>query len=98
MVERYSKLTLLSKVNRKTALEVEKAPTSKLSNIADCVLTLTADNGKEFALHQVIASKLEAIVYFARPYHSWERGLNEHTNGLVRQYFPKSLFRIFCIS
>lgn len=90
MVERHSKLTLLSKVNRKTALEVEKALTSKLSNIADCVLTLTADNGKEFALHQVIASKLEATVYFARPYHSWERGLNEHTNGLVRQYFPKS--------
>ncbi len=89
MVERHSKLTLLSRVNRKTALEVEKALTSKLSDIADCVLTLTADNGKEFALHQVIASKLEATVYFARPYHSWERGLNEHTNGLVRQYLPK---------
>ena len=89
MVERHSKLTLLSRVNKKTALEVQKALTSKLSEIADCVLTLTADNGKEFALHQVIASKLGATVYFARPYHSWERGLNEHTNGLVRQYLPK---------
>lgn len=54
------------------------------------MLTLTADNGKEFANHQVIAEKLEATVYFARPYHSWERGLNEHTNGLVRQYLPKN--------
>jgi IS30 family transposase len=90
MVERHSKLTLLCRVNRRTALEVEKALTSTLSDIADCVLTLTADNGKEFALHQVIASKLGATVYFARPYHSWERGLNEHTNGLVRQYLPKS--------
>ena len=90
MVERHSKLTLLCKVNRKTALEVEKALTSTLSDMEDCVLTLTADNGKEFARHQVIASKLGATVYFARPYHSWERGLNEHTNGLVRQYLPKS--------
>lgn len=90
MVERYSKLTLLSKVTQKTAAEVEKALTSKLINVAECVLTLTADNGKEFSLHQAIASKLGATVYFARPYRSWERGLNEHTNGLVRQYLPKS--------
>ncbi len=89
MVERHSKLTLLARVSRKTALEVEEALTDKLSNMADCVLTLTADNGKEFAYHQTIASKLGATVYFARPYHSWERGLNEHTNGLVRQYLPK---------
>ncbi len=49
-----------------------------------------ADNGKEFANHLAISSKLGATVYFARPYHSWEKGLNEHTNGLVRQYLPKS--------
>ena len=52
--------------------------------------TLTADNGKEFAYHQMVGSELEAGFYFAKPYHSWERGLNEHTNGLVRQYFPKT--------
>lgn len=45
--------------------------------------------GKEFAGHQAIARALQADFYFATPYHSWERGLNEHTNGLVRQYFPK---------
>lgn len=89
MVERHSKLTLLAQVPRKTAQEVEVALTSKLGEVADCVLTITADNGKEFANHKAVTAKLGATVYFARPYHSWERGLNEHTNGLVRQYLPK---------
>ena len=52
--------------------------------------TITADNGKEFAAHQHITQALQAQVYFAHPYHSWERGLNENTNGLIRQYFPQS--------
>jgi IS30 family transposase len=47
------------------------------------------DNGSEFAYHELIAAALEAKVYFAHPYHSWERGLNENTNGLIRQYIPK---------
>ena len=51
--------------------------------------TITYDNGKEFASHVEIATSLGALSYFAKPYHSWERGLNEHTNGLFRQYFPK---------
>ena len=51
--------------------------------------TITFDNGKEFSHHEEIAKALEMDCYFATPYHSWERGLNEHTNGLVRQYFPK---------
>ncbi|MEI8328385.1 MAG: IS30 family transposase [Chlamydiia bacterium] len=89
MVERHSKLTRLAKVEQKTALQVKEALLFKLENIIDCVHTLTSDNGKEFAYHQDIASQLEASMYFARPYHSWERGLNEHTNGLVRQYLPK---------
>jgi IS30 family transposase len=53
------------------------------------VRTITADNGKEFADHEFIAAALEAEFYFARPYHSWERGTNENTNGLLRQYIPK---------
>ena len=89
MVDRHSKLTLLSKVSHKTAQEVQEALMSRLGEVADCVLTITADNGKEFANHREIRNELGAIVYFARPYHSWERGLNEHTNGLVRQYLPK---------
>ncbi len=56
---------------------------------ADLVHTLTYDNGKEFAYHQTVAKGLDAQGYFAHPYHSWERGLNENTNGLIRQYLPK---------
>ena len=51
--------------------------------------TITADNGKEFAQHQRVAKALKARFVFARPYASWERGTNENTNGLPRQYFPK---------
>ncbi len=50
---------------------------------------MTSDNGEEFAEHKKIANKLNAKFYFAHPYASWERGLNENTNGLIRQYFPK---------
>ena len=52
-------------------------------------LTVTQDNGKEFAKHQKLAEKLQVDVYFAHLYASWERGPNENTNGLLRQYFPK---------
>jgi transposase, IS30 family len=57
--------------------------------LADRIETITYDNGKEFASHVEIATSLGSLSYFAKPYHSWERGLNEHTNGLFRQYFPK---------
>lgn len=53
--------------------------------------TMTFDNGKEFAKHDTIAAELDVDVYFAHPYHSWERGLNENSNGLLRQYFPKGM-------
>ena len=55
------------------------------------VFTITADNGKEFSQHKKISKSLKADVYFAHPYHAWERGLNENTNGLLRQYFPKQM-------
>jgi IS30 family transposase len=57
--------------------------------LADRIETITYDNGKEFASHIEIAASLGALSYFAKPYHSWERGLNKHTNGLFRQHFPK---------
>jgi IS30 family transposase len=50
---------------------------------------MTFDNGREFCGHQELAQKLGLRAFFANPYHSWERGLNEHTNGLLRQFFPK---------
>ncbi len=90
MVDRVSKLTKLEKIPAKLASMVTKVMLMRLGPIKEHVLTLTADNGKEFAGHEEIAKELEADFYFAKPYHSWERGLNEHTNGLVRQYFPKS--------
>ena len=90
MVDRYSKFTMLAKVSHKTAQKVEEALTTKLSKVQDFVHTITSDNGKEFANHMEISKKLKADFYFAHPYSSWERGLNEHTNGLVRQYIPKS--------
>ena len=89
MVDRASKFTHLVKVPNKTAEEVEKALIKKLGPKQEFVHTLTSDNGKEFSSHQNVSAALEADFFFATPYHSWERGLNEHTNGLVRQYFPK---------
>ena len=51
--------------------------------------TITSDNGSEFARHADIARSMEADYYFADPYASWQRGTNEHHNGLIRQYLPK---------
>ena len=66
------------------------ATIKRLTPFKDLVLSITADNGKEFAYHEQIAAKLNCDVYFANPYCSWERGLNENTNGLIRQSLPKS--------
>ncbi len=89
LVERKSRLTLIAKVIRKTAENVSDAIVSQLSTLKPWVHTLTSDNGREFARHGDIAKALDAKFYFAHPYASWERGLNENTNGLIRQYFPK---------
>lgn len=89
IVDRHSKLTKLIKVPDKTAASVRDGIITKLESIKDFVHTLTADNGKEFSYHEEISHSLKAGFFFAQPYHSWERGLNEHTNGLVRQYLPK---------
>ena len=88
MVDRASKLAKLKKVERKTAKNVGEAIVVKLAG-KFMVVTFTADNGMEFSCHENVSKEFGADFYFARPYHSWERGLNEHTNGLVRQYLPK---------
>ena len=90
MVDRCSKFTFLQRVSGKTSLAVGGAVLACLRPVSALAHTLTADNGKEFAGHREVAAGLSAGFYFARPYHSWERGLNEHTNGLVRQYLPKA--------
>jgi len=89
IVERKSRLTLIAKVTRKTAVQVSAVIIKMLNPVSEWVHTLTADNGREFAYHEDIANALHAKFFFAHPYASWERGLNENTNGLIRQYFPK---------
>jgi IS30 family transposase len=89
VVERKSKLCLLKRVERNTSEAVEHALSALLKPVAAKCQTITSDNGREFANQQEVALNLKAGFYFAHPYSSWERGLNENTNGLVRQYFPK---------
>src|SRR5271167_475136 len=88
-VERKSMLTKITKLPRTTAKATHKATVRRLKPIRRFVETITYDNGKEFASHQQTAKALKAKVYFATPYHAWERGLNENTNGLIRDFFPK---------
>jgi transposase, IS30 family len=89
VVERKSKLVRLRKLTTKAAAEMKDKAIELLAPLATKVHTITVDNGKEFCEHELIAAGLQARIYFAHPYSSWERGLNENTNGLVRQYFPK---------
>lgn len=88
--DRSAGMLKMRKINSKEASEVEKALTEMISEWSPFDLrTLTLDNGKEFANHEKLTENTGIDVYFARPYHSWERGSNENLNGLVRQYFPK---------
>jgi len=89
VVDRKSKFTLSKKVESKQAKEVTKALIIMLLPLKLITKTITSDNGKEFAYHKEVSEVLDTSFYFAHPYSSWERGLNEHTNGLIRQYLPK---------
>lgn len=89
LVERKSRFTVAQQLDNKKADGVAEAIKTMLTPHKNSCYTLTFDNGKEFANHEDIAQALDTLVYFAHPYHSWERGLNENTNGLIRQYFPK---------
>lgn len=90
LVDRKSKYTIMEKLKAKTADQVLSAIKKRLRKLPLKVHTITFDNGKEFSAHERIAKALNTRCYFATPYHSWERGLNEHTNGLIRQDIPKS--------
>lgn len=79
----------MGKVLTKEANEIEKKTVELLAPWQALIHTITSDNGKEFSKHKSIAEKLNIDYYFAKPYHSWERGANENLNGLIRQYFPK---------
>ena len=82
-------LLRMKKVSSKEAKHVRDATLDLLEELKPMIHTITSDNGKEFALHQEIASSLDIDFYFAKPYHSWQRGANENLNGLIRQYIPK---------
>ncbi len=89
--DRKSKLRLAFPLLGKKATLVKEAMLLLLKPIQAFVETITFDNGKEFTLHETLANELECNTYFAKPYHSWERGQNENANGLLRQYFPKAM-------
>ena len=90
-VERKSKHAVIEWSPRKTADLVSDTIIKMLKPYRDHVKTITVDNGKEFSFHPQIARALKANVYFAYPYSAWERGLNENTIGLIRQYFSKNM-------
>ncbi len=89
--ERKSKLRFAMPVANKKAQAVTEAINHLLKPVQHFVQTITFDNGKEFSFHEKVAKAMKCNTYFAKPYHSWERGQNENANGLLRQYFPKSM-------
>jgi IS30 family transposase len=90
LAERRSRLYLALPIAYKTKELTTAAITALLTSFKGFVHTITYDNGREFNGHMDISDQLNCKGFFARPYHSWERGLNENSNGLLRQYFPKS--------
>ncbi len=74
---------------RNITVEVTKALITMLLPLKPITKTITSDNGKEFAYHKEVSEALDTSFYFAHPYSFWERGLNEHTNGLICHYLPK---------
>ncbi|MFC6167929.1 IS30 family transposase [Acinetobacter terrestris] len=89
IVDRKTGYLWLKKCSSRKSGEVCRTTISLLEPIKDQLKTITADNGKEFSLHEYIAQELEIDFYFADPYSAWQRGTNENTNGLIRQYIRK---------
>lgn len=92
IVERKTKFLFMEKLKGKNAKELAKSMVNTLLPYKNGIKTITSDNGTEFAEHQYISQTLACDFYFAHPYSSWERGLNENTNGLIRQYIPKGTY------
>ena len=87
--DRATGILKMAHLKSKSAKEVELKTIQLLEPDMPFIHTITSDNGKEFANHKAIAEALNIDFFFAKPYHSWQRGANENLNGLVRQYFPK---------
>jgi IS30 family transposase len=90
LVERNTRFSLIGRTDSKEAEEVTGAVCALFAPLPQAArLGLTLDNGKEFARHEEMARTTGMDVFFAKPYHSWERGTNENTNGLIRRLYPK---------
>lgn len=89
-VDKASKYLLAGLAKNKTVQQINQVTIGLFEGVKTAFRkTMTFDNGREFCGHQELAAELGLSTFFANPYHSWERGLNEHTNGLIRQFFPK---------
>jgi len=91
LAERGSRYVLGGHIRSKHAAGVTSVAVALLKPHQDQCHTITFDNGKEFAAHETLAAALETSIYFAHPYRFWECGLNENSNGMLRQYFPKGM-------
>lgn len=92
LVERKSRYLILAKLPDASADAVLESFTQRFRHVPACVRkTLTYDQGREMAKHEVLAKRLKIDVYFADPHSPWQRPTNENTNGLIRQYLPKGL-------
>ena len=89
LVERKSGYVIIKKLTSRTVEQVNAACIDAILNHEKKIRTITFDNGVEFHGYKEIETKYSLKCYFATPYHSWERGTNENTNGLIRQYLPK---------
>lgn len=89
MVERQSRYTLVGQLDDRTTESLNKRVGWLIKETGLPFKTITADNGTEFNQYQQLERSHGCDFYFETPYHSWERGTNENTNGLIRQYIPK---------
>jgi IS30 family transposase len=91
LVERKTGLVLIGKLQDRTTASLNRRVIAIIKRHEGAFQTITADNGTEFHHYHGIEARTTAVFYFARPYHSWERGSNENANGLIRQYLPKGV-------
>ena len=92
LVDRKSRFLRIALLERRLASHVKMHMVNMLAPYKPFVKTITSDNGTEFYQHKQIAKKLQADFYFTHPYSAWEKGTNENTNGLIRQYIPKDTY------
>jgi IS30 family transposase len=99
IVERMTRKTMVSYIPRRTMKDVSEATSRLLGGIKRHVRSITYDNGSEFSNHIKVAKELNCNTYFCKPYHSWERGTCENTNGRLRRKYPKGTdFSKICIT